>query len=353
MDNLPAELLQTNFPDGTPASYLSLLTDHEPDTPGHECALAILYAFKTLHLVHFLTYPSSQDSTFKFMPHDLSDIIRNVPSFATALRLFPNRSNFRDVPAFIHTFFQDQQVASNPFDKRQDSQRSSYNEHPTNFGSTSLFAFTYSPLVNGFGDPSPEIPPRSSQAARSLISAALQHHASLSTKVTNGDDPDLQPTNIILGALPPADMIFNYHCSAFPMATLPTTEQLHGNTTYAMNPATTLAVNFVICRDISPNYLQEIDIPAGNHQYSSDKSHFIPISTNTYNYSIDFLPDHEYLLFRVVKTLDVIDPQRVLQTPEPSNVLIFQVHTQRTHPTPGSQVELPIPKEGTHLPYHL
>ncbi|KAI2491544.1 hypothetical protein MHU86_23021 [Fragilaria crotonensis] len=333
-----------------PASYLSLLTDHEPDTPGHECALAILYAFKTLHLVHFLTYPSSQDSTFKFMPHDLSDIIRNVPSFATALRLFPNRSNFRDVPAFIHTFFQDQQVASNPFDKRQDSQRSSYNEHPTNFGSTSLFVFTYSPLVNGFGDPSPEIPPRSSQAARSLISAALQHHASLSTKVTNGDDPDLQPTNIILGALPPADMIFNYHCSAFPMATLPTTEQLHGNTTYAMHPATTLAVNFVICRDISPNYLQEIDIPAGNHQYSSDKSHFIPLSTNTYNYSIDFLPDHEYLLFRVVKTLDVIDPQRVLpQTPEPSNVLIFQgTHSENPSYTSGSQVELPIPKEGAH-----
>ena len=115
--------------------------------------------------------------------------------------------------------------------------------------------------MNGFGDPSPEIPPRSSQAARALISAALQHHASLSTKVTNGDDPDLQPTNIILGALPPADMIFNYHCSAFPMVTLPTTEQLNGNTTYTMNPATTLAVNFVICQDISPNYLQEIDIP--------------------------------------------------------------------------------------------
>ncbi|KAI2510028.1 hypothetical protein MHU86_4322 [Fragilaria crotonensis] len=134
------------------------------------------------------------------------------------------------------------------------------------------------------------------------------------------------------------------------MATLPTTEQLHGNTTYAMNPATTLAVNFVICRDISPNYLQEIDIPAGNHQYSSDKSHFIPISTNTYNYSIDFLPDHEYLLFRVVKTLDVIDPQRVLpQTPEPSNVLIFQgTHSENPSYTSGSQVELPIPKEGAH-----
>ncbi|KAI2496243.1 hypothetical protein MHU86_18247 [Fragilaria crotonensis] len=134
------------------------------------------------------------------------------------------------------------------------------------------------------------------------------------------------------------------------MATLPTTEQLHGNTTYAMNPATTLAVNFVICRDISPNYLQEIDIPAGNHQYSSDKSHFIPISTNTYNYSIDFLPDHEYLLFRVVKTLDVIDPQRVLpQTPEPSNVLIFQADQTQPPPaeivpkTPTSRPNAPLP----------
>ena len=35
-------------------------------------------------------------------------------------------------------------------------------------------------------------------SGRHLISAALQHHAHLSTKVTNGKDPDLQPTNIIL-----------------------------------------------------------------------------------------------------------------------------------------------------------
>ena len=77
---------------------------------------------------------------------------------------------------------------------------------------------------------------------------------------------------------------------------------------------------------------------------------FTPISTNTYNYSIDFLPDHEYLLFRVVKTLDVIDLQRVLpQTPEPSNVLVFQgTHSDNPSYTSGSQVELPIPKEGAH-----
>jgi hypothetical protein len=229
------------------------------------------------------------------MPHDLSDIIRNVPSFATTLSLFPNRSNFRDVHAFLHIFFQDQQVATNPFDRRQDSQQSSYNDQPLHLGSSFLIAFTHSPLVNGFGDPTPGISSRSSLVARHLISAALQHHAHLSTKVTNSDDPDLQPTNIILGHLSPADMLLNYHCSPFPMATLPTIEQLN-NAPQPRNPATTLAVNFVICQDLSTKHLEQIDIPDGNSQYSSVKSHFIPIPTNTHNYSIDFLPNHKYQL---------------------------------------------------------
>jgi hypothetical protein len=133
--------------------------------------------------------------------------------------------------------------------------------------------------VNGFGNPTTGISPRNSLVARHLISAVLQHHASLSTKVTNGDDQDLQPTNIILGHLPPADMLLNYHSSLFPMATLPTTEQLN-NGPQPTNPSTTLAVNFMICQDISTNHLEQINIPDGNSQYSSVKSHFILISTN-------------------------------------------------------------------------
>jgi hypothetical protein len=46
MDNLPTEMLH-HFPHGTPVSYPSLLNDHKPGSLGHECALAILYAFKT------------------------------------------------------------------------------------------------------------------------------------------------------------------------------------------------------------------------------------------------------------------------------------------------------------------
>lgn len=65
-------------------------------------------------------------------------------------------------------------------------------------------------------------------------------------------------------------------------------------------------------------------------------------STNTYDYSNkNFLPNHEYQLFRMVKTVDIIDPQGLLpQTPESPNVLIFQ-GTQSDNPlhTSGSQVE--------------
>jgi hypothetical protein len=58
MDNLPAEMLN-HFPHGTPASYLSLFNGHQPASLGHICALAIIYALKILHLIHFLTYPAT------------------------------------------------------------------------------------------------------------------------------------------------------------------------------------------------------------------------------------------------------------------------------------------------------
>jgi cytochrome bd-type quinol oxidase subunit 2 len=53
--------------------------------------LANLHAFMTLHLIHFLANPANKDATYKYMPHDSSDIIQNVPSFMTTLQLFPNQ----------------------------------------------------------------------------------------------------------------------------------------------------------------------------------------------------------------------------------------------------------------------
>ena len=131
------------------------------------------------------------------------------------------------------------------------------------------------------------------------------------------------------------------------MATEPTTEELN-NAPQPRNLATTVAVNFVICQDLSTSHLEHINIPEGNSQNSSVKSHFIPIPKNTYNYSINFLPNHEYQLYHVTKTIDVIDPQRVLpQTSEPSNVLVIYHGTHPENPsyTTGSPTEMPISKE--------
>jgi hypothetical protein len=50
---------------------MSLLNDHQPNSLGHECVHVILNALKTLHVLHFLTYPATQDATYKYMPqHD-------------------------------------------------------------------------------------------------------------------------------------------------------------------------------------------------------------------------------------------------------------------------------------------
>ncbi|KAI2489858.1 hypothetical protein MHU86_24734 [Fragilaria crotonensis] len=191
---------------------------------------------------------------------ELADIIRNIPTFATALRLFPNRSNFRDVPRFIIKFFQDQQLTPSPYDTTLDSTRTSHIQTPAHLDSASLIAFTHSPLVNGFGEPTTGISPSASHVARVLISATLRQHATLTAKLTTGDDLHLQPSNICIGSLPPVDLLMNHNCSAFPMATLPTPEQL----SIMDSKATAIAVNFVICRPLTSNDLQNFTIPIGN-----------------------------------------------------------------------------------------
>jgi hypothetical protein len=119
-----------------------------------------------------------------------------------------------------------------------------------------------------------------------------------------------------------------------------------------MDPKLTVAINFVICRELTPNDLQHFTIPDGNSDYTTLKSNFDPITTDTYNNSIDFLPNQEYTLFRVTSNINVMDPQCVLpQSPLPTKVLIFQGNTQRQPTasyTAGSATEFPIPLPSAH-----
>ncbi len=154
-----------------------------------------------------------------------------------------------------------------------------------------------------------------------------------STKVTNSDDPDLQPTNIILGHLPPADMLLNYHCSAFSMATEPTTEELN-NAPQPRNLATTVAVNFEICQDMpSTNHLawhpwwkQQI-LYCQISLHSNFYKHLQQLNQFPTQSWVPTLPCYQDYCCYWPPTCTTLDP-------EPPNVLIYHGHTQRIHPTP-------------------
>ncbi|KAI2494361.1 hypothetical protein MHU86_20175 [Fragilaria crotonensis] len=51
MDNLSSEH-RSQLTNGTPSLFVSLLSDYEPGSFGHECSLSILYAFKMMYLIH-------------------------------------------------------------------------------------------------------------------------------------------------------------------------------------------------------------------------------------------------------------------------------------------------------------
>ena len=350
-DNMTSEQL-SHFPNGPPSTFHDLMLKHLPGSLGHQCSLSILYAFKMSYQCHFLISSPFKNDAPDYLPPNLTDIVRNVPTFATALRLFPNRSNFRDIPAFIHTFFNDKQVSTNPFDKKQEEEYNKQDqEPPSHLVLITMIAFMHSPLVNGFGHPTP-MSPQTSQVARSIISRILYQHANLQNWLTTRQDQHLNSNIVILGSLPPADMILNHHCSSFPIVTLPTPHQLATNL-YRQTSPNILAVNFAICNDLTPHDLQRIHIPTEGDDitYTNLKSYFKPIKCDTHNNSIDFLPDSEYRLFRVVQTIPVCDPQCVLpQTPKPTNVLIYQGSLSATGSyTAGSTTVMPIPEPTAHI----
>jgi hypothetical protein len=65
------------------------------------------------------------------------------------------------------------------------------------------------------------------------------------------------------------------------MTTLPAPEPLS-----TMAPKLSVAINFVICRELTPTDIQNFPIPDENSNYATLKSYYDPIKTDTFNYSI-------------------------------------------------------------------
>ena len=152
-DNMTSEQLSP-FPNGPPSTFHDLMLNHLSGSLGHQYSLSILYTFKMSYQCHFVISSHIKNDVSDYLPPNLTNIVRNVPTFATALCLFPNRSYFRDIAAFIHTFFKDKQVSTNPLDKKQEKEYNKQDQElPSHSVLITMIAFMHSPLVNGFGHP--------------------------------------------------------------------------------------------------------------------------------------------------------------------------------------------------------
>ena len=131
-------------------------------------------------------------------------------------KLIPKSKQLQRCASLHYYIFQDQQLITSPHDANLDNTRTCHIQRPSHLVSASLIAFTHSPLVNGFGEPTTGISTTASHVARCLISQTRHKHAIRSiAKVTTGDDLHQQSSSIIIGPLPPADMLINHNFSAF------------------------------------------------------------------------------------------------------------------------------------------
>jgi hypothetical protein len=85
------------------------------------------------------------------------------------------------------------------------------------------------------------------------------------------------------------------------------------------------ALNFVTCHPFDVATMLSSSRLFLHNDYMIAKEAYTPIATDCINHSIDFLPNHEYTLYRVVKLIHPGDPEGILHLhPQPASVIVFQ-----------------------------
>ena len=134
------------------------------------------------------------------------------------------------------------------------------------------------------------------------------------------------------------------------MLTRPTPEQK----CYLPPPnSSAIAINFVICEPLKLTQLLDYhssEASMKRNGYSIEKKLYTPLRTYDTNNCIDFLPHHEYALFRVVPFIHEGDPENRLQLhPHPQKVIVFQGPPMATQSYSfASPTELALPQPGAH-----
>ena len=144
-------------------------------------------------------------------------------------------------------------------------------------------------------------------------------------------EPPFLPDQILIGNLPQTDLFFSHFCSAFPMLTSPTHQKQQANT-IPPRPQSVLAVNlFAMCKpfglDTSVAYHDDkitTEIKHDGYSFHS-KQLYQPDPTDSLNFSMDFLPPLEYLMFKVVQFVHKNNPlNRLYRHQSPMKVIVFQ-----------------------------
>jgi hypothetical protein len=161
------------------------------------------------------------------------------------------------------------------------------------------------------------------RTAQDIVCLAIFEHfliAQMTRKRSR--QPELRNNRVHIGNLPPMDMYLSNFATCFPMITKPSIVQLDLDD---VNDDT-LAINFVVCKPL--DYHQLFALPPDDGDalvYMDIYSKLATIATNGINFSIDFLPHFEYVLYRVVQLIAPNDPTGILpMNYPPTNVVIFQ-----------------------------
>jgi hypothetical protein len=212
-------------PTNLPRTFKQLIDNDSSTLLSESCACALIYALKTIFLVHHRNYPSTDTYLPNYYASDLISIARDIPSTAEALHLFSASTSFKTLPWFVHKAFLPLELPD-PEDQYLDSPR---DDHPfsnlihVQAESWQIHQHT-DPFITSF-ERNPAETSAFHQYAKFLITLALFHHGKVYHKTQAADDFPFHQNQLIVGNLPPVDQFFSAFASAFPMLTKPTKEQ--------------------------------------------------------------------------------------------------------------------------------
>ncbi|KAI2505925.1 Mitochondrial protein [Fragilaria crotonensis] len=292
---------------GIPDKYYDITRDFYENPPycpmETKCAVGLIYALRLYYITHHRhsTYHRHGFRQHDLYPKHLFQIAKDIKSTAAAL-------SFRSFPAFCIPY------------RGLKRYRKMFRVE-LNFARANPYLVAY---TNSFRLDDEEQRSIALRTAQTIIRLALFEHGLINRKTRRRSrEPELSNNRFHIGNLPPADLFLSNFATCFPMITRPSLVQLDLDD---VNDDT-LAINYVVCQPLDFLQLFTLQPTEANEEtyYMDVYSDLTPVPTNGINFSIDFLPHFEYILYRVAQLVNPKDPTGILpRNHPPPHVIMFQ-----------------------------